>query len=90
VTSFKGCQAYYAVCRPVVGGLGTLAGTVPHTVRVRIKETAPYVKGDSASSSYKTAVLENGALIKVPPFVEAEDEIFLDTRDGGSFVKRAG
>ena len=38
------------------------------------------LKGQTVSSSYKPAILDNGIKIQVPPFIEAEDEIILDTR----------
>ncbi len=37
-------------------------------------------KGQTVSSSYKPAVLENGLNIQVPPFIESEDKIIIDTR----------
>ena len=39
------------------------------------------LKGQTISSSYKPAVLNNGFNIQVPPFIEAEDEIVVDTRN---------
>ena len=38
------------------------------------------IKGQTASSSYKPATLENGIKIMVPPFINSEDKIVLDTR----------
>ena len=53
---------------------------LPNQVQCRIKSTDVAIKGQTVSSSYKPAVLNNGIKIQVPPFVEAGDEIILDTR----------
>jgi len=53
---------------------------LPDTVVLEVTEADPVVKGQTASSSYKPAILDNGLKIQVPPFVEANDEIILDTR----------
>jgi elongation factor P len=45
-------------------------------------------KGQTASSSYKNAVLENGVRTLVPPFIEAGTRVIVST-DDGSYVKRA-
>ena len=57
-------------------------------VKLKIAETAPGVKGNSASNMYKSAVLENGVSLKVPLFVEEGEEIVVDTRNG-EYVERA-
>ena len=53
---------------------------LPNQVTCKIDTTDAAIKGQTISSSYKPAVLDNGIKIQVPPFVEAEDEIILDTR----------
>ena len=53
---------------------------VPNQVTCKIKSTDAALKGQTVSSSYKPAVLENGLNIQVPPFIESEDEIIIDTR----------
>ena len=53
---------------------------LPNQVSCKIDTTDVAIKGQTVSSSYKPAVLENGIKIQVPPFVETEDEIILDTR----------
>lgn len=45
-------------------------------------ETAPGVKGNSATTAFKDAVLENGITLKVPPFIKIGDRIRVDTRTG--------
>ena len=46
----------------------------------KIETTDVALKGQTVSSSYKPAVLDNGIKIQVPPFIETGDEIILDTR----------
>ena len=53
---------------------------LPNQVRCKIDTTDAALKGQTVSSSYKPAVLNNGIKIQVPPFVESGDEIILDTR----------
>ena len=53
---------------------------LPNQVNCKIASTDVALKGQTISSSYKPAILENGIKVQVPPFVEAEDEIILDTR----------
>ena len=61
---------------------------LPAKVTLRIVEAEPVVKGQTASSSYKTAKLENGARIMVPPHVESGIRVIVMTTDG-SYVERA-
>jgi elongation factor P len=51
-------------------------------MKFKVKETGPGVKGDSATNIFKPAILENGLKIKIPLFVEAGEEIWVDTRSG--------
>ena len=53
---------------------------LPNQVNCKIKTTDVALKGQTVSSSYKPATLENGLNIQVPPFIENEDEIVIDTR----------
>ena len=50
------------------------------SVELKIASTDAAIKGQTASSSYKPATLENGIKIMVPPFINADDKIILDTR----------
>jgi elongation factor P len=59
----------------------------PKTI-LEVTETEPTVKGQTASSSYKPAVLSNGVRTMVPPFVTAGTRIVVMTADG-SYVERA-
>ena len=54
---------------------------LPNQVTCRIKNTDVAIKGQTVSSSYKPATLDNGLNIQVPPFIEAGDEIIVDTRN---------
>ena len=53
---------------------------LPNQVSCKIKVTDAALKGQTVSSSYKPATLENGLNIQVPPFIESDDEIIIDTR----------
>ena len=53
---------------------------LPNQIKCKIATTDAAIKGQTVSSSYKPAILENGLKIQVPPFVENEDEIILDSR----------
>ena len=54
---------------------------LPNQVTCRINTTDAALKGQTVSSSYKPATLENGLNIQVPPFIETGDEIIVDTRN---------
>jgi elongation factor P len=53
---------------------------MPNQVTCKVKTTDVALKGQTVSSSYKPATLDNGINIQVPPFIESEDEIIVDTR----------
>lgn len=57
-------------------------------VTMTVKETAPGVKGNSASNMLKPATLENGLSVKVPLFIKVGDKIRVDTRTG-EYLERA-
>ena len=57
-----------------------LSVDLPSSVELKIATTDAAIKGQTASSSYKPATLENGINILVPPFINADDKIILDTR----------
>jgi len=54
---------------------------LPNQVTCKIETTDVALKGQTVSSSYKPATLNNGLNIQVPPFIESGDEIVLDTRN---------
>ena len=57
-----------------------LSVDLPSSVELKIDTTDAAIKGQTASSSYKPAILENGINIMVPPFINPGDKIILDTR----------
>jgi elongation factor P len=61
---------------------------LPETVTLEIVEADPVVKGQTASSSYKPAVLSNGVKVMVPPFITAGEKIVVKTADG-TYYERA-
>jgi elongation factor P len=61
---------------------------LPDTVVLTITEADPVVKGQTASSSFKPAVLENGMRVMVPPHIESGMKIVINT-DDRSYVERA-
>jgi elongation factor P len=65
-----------------------IAIELPQKVTLEITETEPVVKGQTASSSYKPAIVENGLRIMVPPHIGAGTKIIINTEDL-SYVSRA-
>ena len=53
---------------------------LPNNIECTISNTDAVIKGQTAASSYKPATLDNGLRIDVPPFIESDDKIVLDTR----------
>jgi elongation factor P len=64
-----------------------LSVVAPNFVELKIIETDPGVRGDTATGGSKPAKLETGAIVKVPLFVEEEEVIKIDTRTG-EYVSR--
>lgn len=67
--------------RPVVVDL-------PFTVELEITDTAPEIKGATATNQYKPATLETGLVVQVPPFIKLGEIILVDTRTG-EYLSRA-
>ncbi len=68
---------------------GDLIGVeLPENVTVRIQEAEPVVKGQTASASYKPAILENGVRVMVPPHIESGTRIVVNTADN-TYLERA-
>jgi elongation factor P len=65
-----------------------IAITLPRTATLEIVETEPSVKGQTASSSYKPALLSNGVKTTVPPYLAVGARIIVLTEDG-SYQERA-
>ena len=53
---------------------------LPNQVTCKVDSTDVALKGQTVSSSYKPAILDNGINIQVPPFIESGDKIIVDTR----------
>ena len=57
-----------------------LSVNLPNQIKSKIEPTDAALKGQTVSSSYKPATLDNGLSIQVPPFIESGDKIIVDTR----------
>jgi len=55
---------------------------LPIFVELKVKQTEPGVKGDTASGGSKPATLETGAVVQVPFFIDVDDTVRVDTRKG--------
>ncbi|MFQ3307104.1 MAG: elongation factor P [Candidatus Midichloriaceae bacterium] len=58
-----------------------LLASLPENLKVVIQECESVVKGQTSTSSYKPALLENGIRITIPPFVNQGDTILIDTKE---------
>ncbi len=65
-----------------------VAVTLPDKVTMAVVEADPVVKGQTAASSYKPGILENGVRVMIPPFIEAGTRIVVSTADA-TYVERA-
>lgn len=64
-----------------------ISAELPFTVELRVEDTPPGFKGDTASGSTKPATMETGVVVNVPFFVNPGDVLRVDTRDG-SYIER--
>ena len=71
-----------------VFGENAVAIEIPQKVILEIVETEPTTKGQTASSSYKPAILSNGVRTTVPPHIAAGTRIWVMTADG-AYIERA-
>ena len=60
---------------------------LPNFISAQIMETEPGIRGDSSRTGSKSATIETGIVIQVPLFINKEDWIKIDTRDGG-YIER--
>ena len=60
---------------------------LPNQISCKIETTDAALKGQTVSSSYKPATLDNGIKIQVPPFIEIGDEVIIDTRTS-EYIKK--
>jgi len=86
-----GTQAKYLKANEIVVGIvfeeKIITFKLPVKVQLKVKETAPGLKGDRAQAGTKEAVMESGATIQVPLFVEEGDVIEINT-ETDEYVKR--
>lgn len=61
---------------------------LPQQVICEVVETEPVIKGQTVSSSYKPAILDNGVRTTVPPFIGVGDKIVVGTAEA-NYVERA-
>jgi elongation factor P len=63
-------------------GMDIVACEIPFNVELKVVETVPGVKGDTATGATKPAKVETGAMVNVPLFINEGDVIRVDTRSG--------
>jgi elongation factor P len=61
--------------------------SLPIFIKLKVEETDPWVKGDTASGDSKPATLETGYVLQVPPFIDKGELLKIDTRTG-AYVER--
>lgn len=71
----------------LVNGSDITGIELPITVELKVTETVPGVKGDSANPGTKPATVETGATVNVPLFINEGDVVKIDTRTGG-YIER--
>ena len=60
---------------------------LPEKISFKITKTEPGIKGNTATNATKDAIIETGMLVKVPLFIEQDEEIIVSTKDG-KYVSR--
>ena len=65
-----------------------LGMNLPDKIALKVVHTEPAVKGNTTSSAMKDATLETGKVIKVPLFIEQDEEVLVSSKDG-KYVSRA-
>lgn len=65
-----------------------ITAILPNTVDLKVVEAPPVAKGATATNQYKTAKLETGIEVQVPPFIDVGEAVRIDTRSG-EYVERA-
>lgn len=87
-----GDDVYYLIPETVVQILfyenQPIGVELPGSVQLKVSNTEPYIKGATATSSYKPATLETGLVTQIPPFIEKGQVIRVDTSDG-KYLERA-
>lgn len=62
--------------------------SLPNSVILKVKETEPGIKGDTATNATKLAILETDFEVRVPLFIEAGEDLIINTTDG-KYISRA-
>ena len=75
------------VCNVLLFEGNPIGISLPFFIDLKVKKTAPWVKGDTASGDSKPATLETGYELNVPPFIQEGEMIRIDTRTG-EYVER--
>lgn len=75
------------VCSVLFFGPKAIGISLPNFMELKIVQSDPWAKGDTAAGSTKPATLETGYVVQVPPFVEEGEYIKVDTRTG-EYVER--
>ena len=76
------------LCNVAMHETGPLSVDLPAQATFEVVEADAVVKGQTASSSYKPGLLENGARVMIPPHIEAGTRVVVKTEDG-TYVERA-
>ena len=76
------------ICTIILFNGNPLTVQAPNFVILQVKETDPGLKGDTAGTGGKPAILETGASIRVPLFIQEGELVKVDTRTG-EYVSRA-
>lgn len=66
----------------------TISVKLPIKMQFTVKEAPPSIKGDTRTGGNKVVVLDNGATVNAPLFIEAGDKIVVNT-ESGDYVERA-
>ena len=74
--------------RSVVFNGRVISVDLPQTVTLRVTDTQPAMKGATAQAQTKPATLETGLVIQVPSYLESDELVLVDTREG-RFMSRA-
>ena len=75
-------------CQVTLFNGNPISVTPPNFVELQVTETDPGLKGDTAQGGSKPAILQTGAMVRVPLFIEEGEMLKIDTRTG-SYVSRA-
>ncbi|MNP73361.1 Elongation factor P [compost metagenome] len=73
----------------IVSYQGEILGiNLPNSVELRVVETEPGIKGNTATGATKNAKVETGLNVQVPLFINEDDVLLIDTREG-KYISRA-